>query len=219
MSAESPSVFLIPGLGFTGELFSQLDLEPAQLHSLKWIDPLKKESIAAYASRMAEPVRQSGQAPILIGHSFGGIVAQEIAAQVPVRRIILISSIKSHTENTLSFKAVAPLGLHHLFTRFLTLKTFRYWAKPFGYESPEEQDLFLRMVGAQHDTYLKWALKMLSKWKGVAQNVPVTHLHGDRDKTFPFRRIQEPVHRIKGGNHMMVWNRAGEISEEIRKYF
>ena len=99
------------------------------------------------------------------------------------------------------------------------LKSFKYWAKSFGYESAEEQDLFLRMVGVQQDAYLRWALKILSEWKGITQNAPVTHFHGDHDKTFPFRRIQEPVRRIAGGNHMLVWNRAEKFRRKSRKYF
>jgi len=40
------------------------------------------------------------------------------------------------------------------------------------------------------------------------------HIHGDQDRIFPIKNIK-PDYVIKGGTHMMVWNRADEISAII----
>ena len=145
-------------------------------------------------------------------------MAQEIAAYFPVHKIILISSIKSEKEKPLNFKMAAPFGFHYLFTKKTTFATFRLWAKTFGYNTKELQDLFLEMVGRQSDYYLQWALMQLSKWQGVnSLHMPIHHIHGSHDKTFPYKLIKTPVTEVKDGTHMMVYSKAEEISQLIRE--
>ena len=208
------NIFLLPGLGFDGRIFERLNL-PERTKALSWLVPLKKESIADYALRMGEEYLGEGSS-ILIGHSFGGIMAQEMAKWFSVEQIILISSIKSPAENPMKFRALAPFGIHRFFTKELTLKTFPYWAASFGYAEEEEQELFKAMVAEQDNRYLQWALYQLSKWKGV-QNLKtrITQIHGDQDHTFPISKIQSPDHIVSGGSHMMVYSQANEIEKLI----
>jgi len=210
------NIFLLPGLGFDGRIFERLNLpEPAT--ALSWNIPLKKESIADYALRMGEKHLKKSPS-ILIGHSFGGIMAQEMARWFSVEQIILISSIKSPAENPIKFRALAPFGIHHFFTKELTLKTFPYWASSFGYAEEEEQALFKAMVAEQDNRYLQWALYQLSKWKGVQDlKTPIIQIHGDQDNTFPINKIQSPDYIVSGGSHMMVYSQAQEIEKLIYK--
>ena len=216
MTMAASNIFLLPGLGFDGRIFGRLNL-PESATTLSWNIPRKKESIAEYALRMGKEHLKESPA-ILIGHSFGGIMAQEMARWFSVKRIILISSIKSPGENPMKFRALASFGIHRLFTKELTLKTFPYWAKSFGYAKKEEQALFKAMVAEQDNRYLQWALYQLSKWKGVQNlKVPITQIHGDQDNTFPIRKIQSPDYIVKGGSHMMVYSQADEIKKMIYK--
>jgi len=209
-------IYTIPGLGFDNRIFSRLKLPRYEIHHLDWIEPLPKEPIGNYALRMSDKIKHDPQNCILIGHSFGGIIAQEIAAHLPIKKIILISSIKSKKEKPLNFKIVAPFGLHYLFTKKRTLKTFDYWGKHFGYDTKELQELFKKMVSDRSDNYLQWSLYQLSIWCGVNNlKMPVHHIHGSLDKTFPFRLISPPVVKVEGGTHMMVYDRADEISRLI----
>jgi len=92
---------------------------------------------------MAERIYTKG--PItLIGHSFGGIIAQEISQLKEVEQIILISSCKSRKENSLSLKSLSPLKIHKIIKKSLILKTFPYWSRSYGYKTVEEMDTFKR---------------------------------------------------------------------------
>lgn len=42
-----------------------------------------------------------------------------------------------------------------------------------------------------------------------------THIHGDKDELFPFKKIKN-AHLVKGGNHFMVFTRGHEISKIIK---
>ena len=91
-------IYLIPGLGFDHRIFSKLNLEEQNIQYFNWIEPLEHESIRKYAERLAEDIVDDGERTLLIGHSLGGILSQEIACFKQVGQIVLISSIKSRKE-------------------------------------------------------------------------------------------------------------------------
>ncbi len=215
---SKPKLYLLPGLGLNRQIFSRLDLNGYDIEYLDWIVPEKKESIQSYALRIAAPIKASSAPAILIGHSFGGIVAQEIADLMPIQKVILLCSIKSPAENPLRFKVLAPLGLDRYFTKELTLRTFPYWAKSFGYPDQASQQLFEKAVADQDNRYLQWALRQISRWKGSSNTLlSITHFHGDQDKTFPIRLIKDPVQIVKGGGHLMLFNQPERLSRLIKQ--
>ncbi len=208
-------IYLIPGLGFNKEIFSRLELPSKNLENIEYINPLKGEKLQQYVSRLIKINLDASDSITLIGHSFGGLIAQEIAMQIPIKKIILISSIKSKNENPFHFKIIAKLGLHRFFSKKWILKTFRYWAGFHGYDSTASKKIFIKMIGVQNNEYLKWALYQLSIWKGTEKlETPIIHLHGDDDKTFPIKLIRNPI-VIKNGTHVMVFNKAKEISKLV----
>lgn len=211
-------IYLIPGLGFDRQIFSKLEIGSASLQYLNWIEPLKKEDLRSYAKRLAKDIADNGEKTILIGHSLGGIVSQEIACFRAIDQVILISSIKSRTELPAFFKLVKPLGLQKLFRKGWTINTVKYWGKQQDYVSQEEQDLFKDMVAKQSNHYLQWALKTLSIWKepNVPARTTITQISGALDKTFPIKLIDQPDYQIEDGAHFMVYRQAQRMSQIIK---
>lgn len=209
-------IYLIPGLGFDQRMFQKLDLKGLDIEYIHWIEPKQKEDIHDYARRLFSMI-DNREDNILIGHSFGGIVAQEIAKVKKIKKIILISSIKSRKELPLHFKIVQPLRIYKFFTKGFCLKTVRFWGKNHGYESREEVDLFKSMVGQQSNTYLQWALKALSVWNPspVPKHTSIFHIHGDKDQTFPIGRIQQADVVIRNAGHFMVYKGKHNLNQII----
>ena len=210
------NIHLLPGLGFDRRVFGNLILPEANIYHLEWQGPRHREHFEDYAFRVSDYMEKLDGRNILIGHSLGGILSQEIANVRAIEKVVLISSIRSRKELPGFFKIVGWLGLHPLFSKKTTYATFPFWARSQGYETKEKRELFKSMIGKQSDKYLKWALKCLSIWEGV-QNLktPVIQIHGDRDHTFPVKLLDKPDYIIKGGTHMMAYDRAEEISEII----
>lgn len=214
----TPEIYLIPGLGFDDRIFSQLELGALPCTAVNWILPHQAETIEAYAGRLLETVKgkENGGPKIIVGHSFGGIVGLEMAKITHFEHVILISSIKSREELPFFFKSVSPLGLYRVFNQYTVMKTFPIWANQHGYDTAELKALFLSMVARQSDRYLKWALKTLSEWSGkVGASVKITHIHGERDATFPVKNIRPPALFIPSGDHFMVFKQGLEISRII----
>ena len=213
---SDPRLYLIPGLGLDDRIFHKLELPGYDIHYLNWIEPISpKESIEAYAKRMTRGIDTS-QPVILIGHSFGGIMAQEITQLLEVKKIILISSIKSRKENPLVFKLAGPTGLYRLLSKELVVKTFFFWGTLYGYGGGAEQRLLEDMFRKNSNQYLRWALKQLSIWNPeLLDATNLVHIHGTKDRTFPIRGIQQPFLPVKGGHHFMVYQQPRAISELI----
>lgn len=216
---QNAEIYLIPGLGFDCRIFRNLNLDAKKIYSLNWITPERNETLAHYAARMSAGFINNPASKIIIGHSFGGIVAQEIAKIHAVEKIILLSSIKSGKENTRFFQMVNYLGLYHFFSKKIVLLTFPLWAKSHGYISLEHRRLFVDMIKKTTNRYLQWALRELSLWESnrMPENTAIIQIHGENDRTFPIGRLEEPVIRIPAGNHFMVYDMATLISELIRK--
>lgn len=210
--------YFIPGLGFNQDVIESILAQGLDIETINWIEPLINESIISYAFRMSDLI-DNNQPITLIGHSFGGIIAQEISQIMDLDQIILISTCKSRAENSLSLKSLSPLKINKIIKKDLILKTFPLWSRNYGYETEDEMDLFKSMIKKCTDTYLSWALKSISIWqRNYDIDIPIIHIHGNKDRTFPIKNIKNVTHIIEGGNHFMIYKKAKEIAEILKTY-
>lgn len=215
---ENTEIYLIPGLGFDCRIFQHIDLGVKNVYFLDWITPERNETLTHYAARVSACFINNPARKIIIGHSFGGIMAQEIAKIHAVEKIILLSSIKSGKENAQVFRMINRLGLYHFFSKEITLLTFPFWARIHGYKTLEHRRLFVDMIKKTTNRYLQWALRELSRWENnrMPDDTAILHIHGENDRTFPIGRLEEPLVRVPGGSHFMVYDKPDFISELIR---
>ena len=104
-------LFLLSGLGADRRVFDFLDFGENNLHHIVWINPQKNETIQEYATRLCNQIHVAN--PILIGVSFGGMIAMEIGMIIKTEKIILISSARTKKDIPLSFKLTGRLKLHY----------------------------------------------------------------------------------------------------------
>ncbi|WP_020569925.1 alpha/beta hydrolase [Neolewinella persica] len=210
-------IYLIPGLGYDHRIFEGLPLADYEVECLNWLEPRKHEVISDYSLRLFDGV-PADEDIVLIGHSIGGVIAQEIAAKRKIRKVILISSVQSRGEIPGSFRLVKPLGLYRLMTKELTIKTVKYWGGSNGLVSDADKDLFKSMISGYSNSYLQWALKELSGWQsaGGPSITSIFRIHGTEDKTFPIiGLIAPPDVVIEGGSHFMVHAEAEQVGKAV----
>lgn len=205
------TIALMPGFGCNSVIFDRLDLPPAHLVKLDWITPTKKESIEAYANRLITPEMRKSQNLVLIGHSFGGVIVQEMARIIKARHVILISSAKSRKGLPNGLHLVRSLQLHIWVHKFTMKGTFWMWSKGAGLGG-EMKHLFKASMKDYENRYFRWGVKNLAGWRQQPPNdIKSTLIHGSKDSIFPIKKAQDPI-IIENGEHLMVYNRADEIS-------
>src|SRR4051794_35905388 len=96
MSVPTKNIYCISGLGADERAFERLKIAGCSLHFVDRIPPLPNETLFSYAGRMSERITEIS--PVVIGLSFGGMIAIEMAKQIPIEKLILISSVKTRNE-------------------------------------------------------------------------------------------------------------------------
>jgi esterase/lipase len=206
------TIYCISGLGADEKVFSKLKIEGYQLQFINWLKPFRNETLQQYAARMRESITEND--PILIGLSFGGILCTEIAKQIPVKKIIIISSIKSSVELPFWMRAVAKLSLHKIFPLRSTKLTAPFQNRFLGVYEPDEKMIAGHYRKHADPYYTRWAVDKVVNWKNDWQHPHLFHLHGDNDKMFPIKKIK-PTYTLHGGGHFMIMNMADEVSTYI----
>ena len=104
----------MPGLAAGPAIFEKINLpsEIFEMHFLEWEIPLENESLTDYAKRICSKIIHEN--PVLIGVSFGGILVQEMTKFVNVRKVIIISSVRSNTEFPRRMKITRALKAYKL---------------------------------------------------------------------------------------------------------
>lgn len=211
---EVQKIYLIGGLGVDERVFTTIHFKTLEKVVVKWIEPLSNELLLDYCKRLLPQIDTPN--PILAGVSFGGVVVQEIAKLIPVKQVILISSVRSRAEMPWSFRVSGVLNIHKLIPFRLARRANRFLRWAFWVQDPEHRKLLETIAGETSPTFLGWAINAIVKWYG--QEMPnVYQIHSDKDRTFPLRLIKHPDVVLKGTGHFMIVQRAGEISYQIEE--
>ena len=139
-------ICLIPGLGVDERLFKYLTLAPEIKQTvIQWIAPLPNEKLGHYASRLLAQVPVTDNL-ILLGVSFGGILAIELAKLLKPTLVIIISSIKNCHELPWYYKPAAPLRLAYLLPIQWGKYLYSLQDYIFGVKTPAEKKLLHQII-------------------------------------------------------------------------
>ncbi len=202
------NIYCFSGLGADDRLFSKLSLQPFVLQHIPWLSPLPDETLPQYAIRLSHPIKE--EQPVLLGVSFGGMLAIEAAKHFKTPYTIIVSSIPSALQFPFYYQWVYRLQLIKALpdALFTTPNPFMHYL--FGTESAEDKMLLNNYLKNADPPYIRWALKAIMNWKNTALPPGLVHLHGTRDSVIPLPKSAD--YKIEKGGHLMVYNRADEIS-------
>lgn len=213
-TAAKKKVYFISGLGADRRAFSLLDLSFCEPVFVDWIVPEPHEPLAHYALRLKDQITEP--APVIVGLSFGGMLASEIALADPSARVVIISSNKTKSE--------FPRGL--LIGKYLPL--YKWVPAPLLKKRPLLSSIFLSPHGKTQKelfnaiardsdySFTKWAIEAILNWKNSRVPVNLQHIHGTADRLLPYRRVKADF-TVKGGTHLMIMNNPAELSSILRE--
>lgn len=209
------TVYFISGLGADRRAFKKLIFPPDfNLVHLDWIPAQSNESLEDYAAKLALNIDTS--VPFyLIGLSFGGMLATEIAKKLNPVHTFLISSTPTFKELPWYYRIAGALRLQKLVPVSFLKKGNNIGLKFLGAKTRDERVLLKQLVIDSDPYFMKWALTCILNWRNVERPLNLTHIHGTADNILPFRFLAKPDFIIQDGGHFMVYANAAEIIKII----
>lgn len=206
-------IYIFSGLGADERVFQKMDFSGFTVHHVHWIPNEEGESIESYAKRLSEQIPTEN--PLLIGLSFGGIMAIEIAKQIPVEKVVLLASAKTRKELPWYFRLAGNTGLH----RLLPNGMLRRWGFVgnwfFSLSSHSDKKLLREILDDSDPKFLRWCINCVVNWKNTTRIPNLVHIHGTGDRVFPGGH-RYCDHKIKGGGHFMTMQKAEELSRVVK---
>ncbi len=212
------NIYVLSGLGADERVFENLDFGDFEPQFIRWIPPLENEKMRDYALRLCSQIRD--KKPIVLGVSFGGMLAVEIAQFIDCERVIIISSAKSRKEIPLLYRIFGRTNL----LKFIPISFFKqanfmtFWF--FGMRTKDEKTLLKSILKDTDNSFLKWAMNAIMTWEkaeNFTQNL--THIHGEKDRILPLKKSIKVDFRIPDGDHLMVYNKARKIADILHDLF
>ena len=204
-------IYCVSGLGADYRAFSQLKVNADLVH-INWKTPEPEETIEAYATRLTSEIDTS--TPFgLMGLSFGGLIAVEMAKILAPQFVILISSVDTRQDMPHLYKAIS----HVNFIKYLPAN----WFKPpkrlvkflFGTQST---DLLYPILEDTDPWFVKWALQVLVSWKNKEKPAKITKINGTADRLFKPSNSNQTI-KVKNGHHFMIVDLSEKISNHINQ--
>ena len=209
-------IYFVPGLAAGKEIFSAISLpiEFYVVHVVEWMIPKKNETLIDYAQRMSQKVIEPNS--VLIGVSFGGIVAQEMSVFLDLKSLIIISSIKSKFELPKSMQITAKTKAYKLIPTGIFPNESTLLKFAIGSKTKKKLSLYYKYLTMRDKTYLDWAIHQLLCWNRKEQVDHVIQIHGDQDIVFPIENIKDCI-VIPGGTHIMIINKIKWLNKNLPK--
>lgn len=209
--------YCISGLGADERIFSRLALPGVCLRPLPWLTPVSAhEPISEYSDRMRAGI--DGDRPVLLGVSFGGMMAIEIGKKMPGARVIIVSSVRDLAQLPVWIRIGGRVYPRWLDPGVKAPRRLMRFAEKyfFGVESDEDSQLVSDFQNKVDRQFLYWAIHTIARWRNLWIPPSFFHIHGGKDRMFPIRKVR-PTHVIPDGGHLMVYNRAAAVSSALRE--
>lgn len=196
----------MPGMAASSLIFERIKLpeENFECHLLDWILPNKTDTLQEYAKKMATLVVHNDV--VLIGVSFGGILVQEMAHFLKVKKVIIISSVKSYNELPSRMKIAKTTKAYKLLPTSMAQNLEVLSKYAFGSVIKQRLVLYEKYMCMRDKIYLDWSIEQIINWNQTTPDSHLIHIHGDADEVFPIKNIKNAI-EIKAGTHLMILNR------------
>lgn len=197
----------IPGLGADARVFEEYVKSFPDSVVLEWLSPMPAENLETYARRLARSVTPSPPC-IVVGLSFGGMLAPYVAEEVGAGYCVLLASARSGRDFPRWYRAgrflcrwfpwliLMMIALGKCGVRVLNWLPGSKWRsvrEQFLGSPTRQMFLFLRMI-------LDWAFE---NPEVPERKTPLLQIHGEKDRLIPIKNVRPDV-VIPGGGHLFL---------------
>ncbi len=214
MPYDKTHVYFMPGMAANPTIFEKIALpkDKFEQHLLEWFIPKQGMTLSEYAVEMNKNIVHEN--PVLLGVSFGGMLVQEMAKYIPIKKTIIVSSVKSTTELPKKMIFAKYTKAHKLLPTGLVNNVELLAKYAFGENITKRLKLYEQYLSIRDKHYIDWSLDQIINWN--QQNCPerLVHIHGEKDPVFPIGNIKDCI-TVKNGTHTMIIHRAKWFNEHL----
>lgn len=216
MNTQLIHVYLMPGMAANPSIFEHIKLpeEEYKIHWLEWQIPNKEETLQEYAQRMCKFIAYDNV--VLLGVSFGGILVQEMSKFLNLKKLIVVSSVKSHHELPKRLKLLKVTKAYKILPTQLVSNIDLLAKYAFGETIKKRVDLYKKYLSVSDTYYLDWAIKQVVCWDQEQAHPEAIYIHGDSDVIFTNSCGGDCI-IVKGGTHIMIINKYKWFNENLPK--
>ncbi|MFK7832515.1 MAG: alpha/beta hydrolase [Winogradskyella sp.] len=216
METNLTHVYLMPGMAADPIIFEHIKLpvERYKIHWLEWQIPDKEETLQEYTQRMCKFIVHDNV--VLLGVSFGGMLVQEMSKFLNLKKLFVVSSVKSHHELPKRLKLLKVTKAYKILPTQLVSNIDLLAKYVFGETIKKRVDLYKKYLSVNDKTYLDWSIKQVVCWEQEEPNSKAIYIHGDNDAVFPHSCGGDCI-VIKGGTHIMIINKYKWFNENLPK--
>lgn len=208
-------VFIFSGLGADHRVFEEVDFGAFQPVFIPWKPLSPNESLVSYARKMSADFPRDSPF-LLIGISFGGILAQEVGKQFPQARILLIASVLNCYQLPFYMRIAGKLHLEKLAPLSLILTRKKLNERFFGATTQKEKEKLHAILSDTDPGFARWAIGQIMRWDNTTDgDNPIMHIHGSADRVFPITQTKPDI-TVPAGGHFMTVSLAEQVSPLIR---
>ena len=152
--------YFISGLGADKTAFQNLEDFGTTKIMIDWISNRPNESLYDYAARIIEKYGITSD-DILVGLSFGGLVAQQVADILKPDYVILISSFRTKDDLKIQFSAGLKLKLHKLMPEMKSEFIGTIVANYLNSGTNQSKSALKAMLSSTDMKLMKWSLEKI----------------------------------------------------------
>ncbi len=214
MSKAIVHVYFMPGMAANSSIFEYIKLPEDQfkIHYLDWALPEKGMNIISYAEKMCTLITH--QNPVLLGVSFGGILVQEMAKIIAVRKVIIVSSVKSKNELPKRMLFARYTSIHRLLPTGLVNNVELLAKYAFGETVTKRLALYEKYLSIRDKFYIDWCIHEMVNWSQAIPSQHVIHIQGAKDAVFPIANIKQCI-IVPNGSHTIIIHRAKWFNKHL----
>lgn len=207
-------VYFMPGMAANPSIFDHISLPKPifEQHLLEWFIPEKDISLELYAREMCKKVIHKNV--VLVGVSFGGILVQEMAKFLDVRKVIIISSVKMKGELPKRMIFAKYTNIHKLLPTGLVNNVELLGKYAFGETVTKRLKLYEKYLSIRDKYYIDWSIDQLVNWKQTQCLKNVIHIQGEHDTVFPIKNIVDCI-PVPKGTHTMIIHKYKWFNEHL----
>ena len=206
-------VFFLSGLGADRRVFRSLDVSFCEPIFIDWISPQQHETLEHYALRIKETFIPENAT--VIGLSFGGMLATEIAKHDSSVNSIIISSAKTIYELPAYFRSGKFLRLHYWVSGEVQKRFMLKMKWLFGINSIEGTKIYKEIINDCNPDFNSWAIDAILNWKNIDVCQNIVHIHGTHDKILPYKYVR-CNYTVQKGEHLTILEQASIISAILK---